>query len=240
VQHRRGLLPVPALGPPARLTVHDAAPVAYDGRVNPRVFFVFALVSLGCGGVVEMTEDGGEGAAGGLGGSGPVPTTNSTTITMSVTTGPVSTCEVFCDLVNACDPASNCATACSQMYVPGCEPLAENRLQCLIDAYSQGCDVGADACVVESQVHTDCVTNDGCLTNGCFSAGDWACACTGLCLNVALDQRCDLPEPGPGGSQAECECIVQGQVVGTCFQDAAQCVIEDGCCRAFVTRPQPG
>lgn len=207
---------------------------------------------VGCGGVVNYTEDGGEGAAGGVGGAGPStttsPTNNSTTTTTNnstVTTGPVSTCDLFCGALSNCqEPFPGCQDECAQIYVPGCEGQAEALLQCYIAVLTSTCELSENDCLAEVEAYAQCSGPSECFTTGCDDGP--GCSCTGECFGGTLEQLCKPPMPGDGGGgpppppQIECECYFDGGFLGTCFQDPFQCSIEEGCCQFLLSGPQPG
>jgi hypothetical protein len=215
------------------------------------LFAGFVALGVGCGGVVNYTEDGGEGAAGGVGGAGPStttsPTTDPTTTTTNtnVTTGPVSSCEVFCGALNNCqEDFPDCLDECAQIYTPGCEGQAEALVQCYVAILSTTCTFSEDDCVAEANAYAQCSSPTECFTTGCDDGP--GCSCTGECFGGTLDQFCKPPAPGPDGGgpppppEVECECYFDGSFFGTCFQDPFQCSIEEGCCQFLLSGPQPG
>jgi hypothetical protein len=218
------------------------------------LFVGMTVLFVGCGGVVNYTEDGGEGAAGGVGGSGPVTTTsptntntntNTTTTTnsMSVTTGPLTTCDAVCAAFNACESAPNCVDDCAGLYVPGCESEAEALLQCYLSILSSSCDFQPEQCLSQLEAYDSCANSSDCFTTGCDDGP--ACSCSGECFGGTIDQICQPPQPGPDGGgppppAVECECYFDGNFFGTCFQEPFQCSIEEGCCQFLINEPQPG
>jgi hypothetical protein len=220
-----------------------------------RLLFVgFIGLLTGCGGVVNYTEDGGEGAAGGVGGAGPSTTTSPTNNTTTsptnntnVTTGPVNTCDVFCSALESCQLSEpSCGSECAQIYIPGCEAQAEALLQCYLSVLTSTCEFSENDCIAEVEAYAQCSSlgRELCFTTGCFDGP--GCSCTGECFGGTLEQLCKPPMPGDGGGgpppppQIECECYLDGGFFGTCFQEPFQCSIEEGCCRFLLSEPRPG
>ncbi len=228
--------------------------------MNIRICLVVASAMVGCGGIVNYTPDGGEGGSGANGGggsgpsgpSGPNGPTNTVTTnnSMNVVTGPQNTCDLFCSEFSQCiGGGGECFDACNGFYVPGCESQADAYLQCLITNAPSDCSFPEGLCSAQLSSYNQCVNQSSCFTEECAIGGS-DCQCFGECNGFKVEQYC-FASFGGGGSDVgtsvgaggggeapppqefQCDCYLDGNYVGNCFDEFDACSLEQGCCQQY-------
>lgn len=208
----------------------------YRARMHPASLLLplvlgLSASALACGGIVNF-DDGGSGGSGASGPSSSSSTStgpDTSTGTVSSSSGPSSTCDYFCDRLASCLGPEDCGEACASVFVPGCESEADAYLRCLADAvsvpscfYEGGCE-GLDA------AYQACVgTGPTCGEGQCF-VGDGQCGCDAVCQGLPVSNRCSTL---PNGTLS-CECFVDDSFVGSCNQGFADCSVEASCCQGL-------
>lgn len=173
----------------------------------------------GCGGNVVVEPTGGAGGNGG-----------------STTTDPASYCE------NACQEAvkygcleeggvAECAAGCESIFTEyeGCSKEFTALYDCAMAGLAQfGCDASVQ-CEEESLLFGECIngTISTCGESKC-SASPSDCYCQGECEGQFLEVTCS---EGPGG--ANCQCLSNGGLLGTCVDTSLSCDMFGGCCSSY-------
>ena len=234
--------------------------------MNIRICLVAASVVtlVGCGGIVNYTPDGGEGGSGAMGGGGSGPNgpngpngpsnSNSNSNSMDVvSTGPQTTCELFCGEFQQCIGGDECFDACNSFYMAGCEAQAEVYLQCLITDAPSDCSFPEGLCATQLANYNQCVNQSACFTEDCTNGGQ-DCQCFGECNGFKVEQYCWVAFDGGGGGDAtgtsvgtgaggggeapppqeyQCDCYLDGNYAGNCFDEFDACSLEQGCCQQY-------
>ncbi|MFO0587160.1 MAG: hypothetical protein U0441_06470 [Polyangiaceae bacterium] len=215
-------------------------PTAYLASIAALGLSLFA----GCGGNVVLDNPSGSsdgGGGGGGSGGGTTGTTGTTvTTTSGVTTTPTSTssyCKGVCAaaLQYGCftdGDLASCIDSCESLFQdnPKCGGEITALYDCAVQALpSYGCDGLEQACPMQMQEYSNCVGGvTTCGSNGCV--GDqYSCSCTGDCNGYTLEVDC---KGQPGTSTVDCQCLQDGNYVGSCQDNNLSCDMF-GCCAAY-------
>jgi hypothetical protein len=140
-------------------------------------------------------------------------------------------CWAYCESFTACTgdtawPMEECVAYCETFV--GCEAPAEAYYACAVEALSDGCE-GLGVC---DELHLEahrCTLR----TTSCEESAD-ACSCDGGFLAIDSYVACErLGGSGGGDAGVQCACTWNGELLGTCAQDAMDCGIETSCCVQF-------
>ncbi len=197
--------------------------------------FACALLAVfvACGGkaVIDAEGSGGAGgvtsAAGSM--SGPASSTNGATT--STTT---NLCQQACAAIDAClDDSVDCVGGCSD--TPGCEVERDAFLQCFVAGTDPDtCSMPAD-CPRPLELMLGCDGRSVGLI-ACSAGGQDTCDCTGSGADgVSYDSFCEHFVDA-----TRCDCVVAGEVVGSCTQDGpvdGACDLRTGCCAGLLYIP---
>jgi len=174
---------------------------------------LFALSACGGGVVVETSgaaggSGGGGAGGGGAGGAGGAPGQ--------------SACEQYCEAhAVTCDDEEACLANCLEIasYQGICEPELEAQLLCLKahpPADPMNCYVSVPECKSELDARLSCVYPAGpCDIGECHIGGKPYIACTITCGGSVYTSDCDSEGPG-AEPPIDCDCRIDGELVGTC------------------------
>lgn len=192
-------------------------------------------IAVACGGKVTWVEDGPQNTGGGTTGtqsSGTKMTTSTTskgtTVGPSSTTGVTQTaCEKICGIPACGNGDPGCVNDCLSFYTPGCEIQADNYLNCIANNLDPNCNLATDVCSGFAQAYDQCNQQSNCVTGAC-EGGDSFCKCSGTCFGSPVAATCTSTPMG-----AQCDCLMNGMVIGQCFDMFPNCSLDTGCCSQF-------
>jgi hypothetical protein len=193
-----------------------------------------------CGGTVTVPDGAGDGAgaagaeSGARTGAGPSGTSGG-----DGGLGTPRYCEDFCAQLSirpACKVDSGCVQDCLAEFAEAgaCAPALDAFARCLLDV--PGCDDDHPLCAQKWDAYRGCLQQQGCGEVSCQAGGSSQgitdCACERTCKGQEQLARCI---EGPN-QLVQCECALDGQLVGVCQADtdaSAACDLDGGCCAPF-------
>jgi hypothetical protein len=199
------------------------------------LFGAFAALAfsavMGCGGRVYVDGEGGSGGSTGTAGT----TGTSSTSSGTTSTPPPDFCGSICDQANqfGClqgSSVSECVAGCVDVFqqYPDCEKEIYEFYGCVVANFGSGCDVWNSACDAPLDAFDACTGGTTtCGTNGCSGGNDF-CSCDGECSGAVLQVDCKLDTSG-----AQCACLIDGELVGSCAGSSLSCDMFDSCCSAY-------
>jgi hypothetical protein len=202
------------------------------------------FLSFNCGGTVVFEATGGSsgsttdasstGTA--LTATGSTQSTGTTSVntstSVSTTSGTTTSCEQVCAKFDAFGCADEgCIASCADVLSGPCAMVFSAFVDC-ISEFATDCEDLPQQCDAQSDAYLLCYAG-GCsgeqLCSGTGSGGgETFCSCTESCEVGTWEATCSS-----SGGQGQCDCKVDGMLVGKCDEANPSCDVEVGCCSQF-------